>query len=167
MDTTTQPISAERRSYIDIVEDRPEIVEIPGTRKTVRIRGMKPYTIERLTLLWQERDANLPEDTGATLKSLCIEPYFAVKQAVLITLNNYWSIRMLYPIKWRIWAYLKGYTEEQMTPIIAAGKKKLPLMAHWTNMAYLTDMRTDWMRMTGKEAEQYRAELISVGQRHS
>ena len=54
-----------------------------------------------------------------------------------------------------------------MSPIILEGKKKLPLMAHWTNMAYSVDMRTDWVKMTKEEAEQYRAELLSVAKQLS
>ena len=69
---------------------------------------------------------------------------------------------MLYPIMWRLWGKLWGFTEEQMEPIIVEGKKKLPLTAHWRNMASSVDMRMDWMKMTKKEAEQYRAELLSV-----
>lgn len=157
-----QPNIAARRAYNDIVNDKPTIVAIPGTRKRVKVSGMKPYTIERLTRLWCERDVASPDDSSGTLKSLCIEPYFNVKQAVLMTLNSYWRIRLLFGLRWRIWAYLRGYTEEQMMPIVAEGKKKLPLMAHWTNMAYSVDMRNDWMKMTSKEAEQYRAELLSV-----
>lgn len=49
-----------------------------------------------------------------------------------------------------------------MMPIIQEGKKKLQLTAHWTNMAFSVDMRMDWKKMTEKEAEQYRAELLSV-----
>lgn len=124
---------------------------------------MHPYTIERLTRLWLERDVDkAPDDAPETLKSLCREPYFTVKEAVIFSLNSWWKLHLIYPFKWRIWAYLRGYTEEQMMPIIQEGKKKLPLTAHWTNMAFSADMRTDWRKMTNKEAEQYRAELLSV-----
>lgn len=144
-----------------IVDDIPEIVAIPDTRHTVKVRGIKPYTIECLTRLWQEREMTLPDNSSDTLKSLCVEPYFAVREALLLTLNSYWKIKLLYPLKWRIWAKWRGYTEAQMSPIIQVGKKKLPLTEHWTNMAFSVDMRNDWMRMTKKEAEQYRAELLS------
>jgi len=158
-----QVSTSARRDYYDIVEDIPTTVAIPGTKKTVKVRGIKPYTIECLTKLWLERENTIvPEDSADTLKSLCIEPYFAIKEAVLLTLNSWWKIHLLYGLKWRIWAKIKGYTEAQMSPIIQEGKKKLPLMAHWTNMAFSVDMRNDWMKMTTKEAEQYRAELLSV-----
>ena len=54
-----------------------------------------------------------------------------------------------------------------MLPIILEGKKKLPLTAHWMIMAYSADMRTDMVKMTKTEAEQYRAELLSVAKQLS
>ena len=143
------------------MNDRPTRVHIPGTRKYVTLRGIKPYTLERLTRLWIERDVeSIPEDSASTLKSMGTEPYFAVKEAVILSLNNFWALRLVYPFKWRIWAYLREYTDDQMLPIIQEGKKKLPLMPHWMTMAFSTDMRTDWRKMTTKEAEEYRAELL-------
>ena len=142
------------------MDNTPVIVPIPGTKRKVRITNIHPYTMERLTRLWVERDAEMPKDSGETLKSLCIEPYFAIKEAVILSLNCWWKIILVYPLKWRIWAYLREYTDDQMLPIIQEGKKKLPLMPHWMIMAFSTDMRTDWRKMTTKEAEEYRAELL-------
>ena len=165
-----QPDIKARREYFDnVVEDIPEKVRIPGTGKTVRVTGMKPYTMQRLTRLWLERDdmEAAKEDSGETTRSLCREPYFAAKEAALIVLNGYWKRRLFWPFLWRWWALWRGWTESQYTPIIAAGKKKVPLTAHWTNMAFSVDMRTDWMTMTRKEAELYRAELLSAASRLS
>jgi len=130
------------------------------------MRSMHPFTIERLTRLWCNKEF-MPDNDSGTLKSMAKDPYFAIKEAVILSLNSWWKILLLYPIKWRIWAYFREYTDEQMTPIIAEGKKKLPLTAHWMNMAYSVDMRTDWKKMTTKEAEQYRAELLSVAKQLS
>ena len=150
-----------RQDYHEVVFDKPTIVAIPGTKKKVSLRGVKPYTLERLTRLWLERDeASAPSDSASTLKSMCVEPYFAVREALLFVLNDYWKIRLFYkPLCWW-WGKVKGYTEEQMSPIILEAKKKIPLIAHWTNMAYSADMRTDWVKMTTDEAEQYQAELL-------
>lgn len=157
-----QPDKEARRAYDEIFNDMPTEVQIPDTKKIVEIRGLKPYTIERLTKLWLERDAAVPTASADTLKSMAVEPYFSIKQAVLMVLNSYWKIRLFYGLKWRIWAFWHNYTEQQMLPLLQIGKKKLPLTAHWSNMAFSVDMRTDWMKMTSKEAEQYRAELLSV-----
>lgn len=157
-----------KKEYGEIVFDTPTIVSIIGTRKKVSLRGVKPYTIERLTQLWIERDiASAPKDSADTLKSLCVEPYFVVREALLFVLNDYWKIRLFFPFLSWWWGKVRGFTEEQMTPIILEGKKKLPLMAHWSNMAYSTDMRSDWMKMTSQEAEQYRAELLLVAKQLS
>lgn len=162
-----QPGAAARAEYDAIVFDTPSVVNIPGTGRHVRLRGLKPYTLERLTRLWAERDAAVPESSSDTLKSMCREPYFSIKQAVLYTLNSFWGINLFYWLKWRVWAYFRGYTEEQMLPIITEAKKKVPLMAHWTNMVLSVDMRTDWMNLTREEAEQFQAERLSAGRRPS
>lgn len=167
-DIMKQVDSKARMEYGEVAFDTPTYVPILGTRKRVALRGVKPYTMERLTRLWLERDAaSAPADSADTLKSLCVEPYFAVKEALLFVLNDYWKIRLFFPFLSWWWGKVRGFTEEQMTPIIMEGKKKLPLMAHWSNMAYSTDMRSDWVKMTKEEAEQYRAELLSVAKQLS
>lgn len=164
----SQPSKNARREYENgIVNDAPTRVSIPGTKRTVSLRGIKPYTLEKLTDLWIEREATIPDDSSETLRSMCKEPYFSIKEACLMVLNTYWKIRLIYPLMWRIWAYVREYTDEQMLPIVMEGKKKLQLTAHWMVMAYSVDMRTDWMKMTAKEAEQYRAELLSEASRLS
>lgn len=152
-----------RKELDNIVNDVPTVVVIPGTKKKVKIRGVKPYTLERITKLWLERDSmTIPDDSASTLKSMCAEPYFAIKEALYFVLNSWWKIKLWHGFLTFWWSKVKGYTEEQMLPIIMEGKKKLPLTAHWMIMAYSADMRTDMVKMTKAEAEQYRAELLSA-----
>ena len=155
-----QPTLEQRKEYVDIVENSATIVPIRGTKKTVKLRWIKPYTMERITKVWIEREmASASVNNGAeTLKDLCKEPYFAFKEAALMILNNDLKIRLFYGIYWRWLAFL--YDETQVSPIIEAGKKKVPVMAHYEIMVFSQDMRLDMMRMTKKEAEQYRAELL-------
>lgn len=80
-------------------------------------------------------------------------------------LNHDIKIRLFYPLLWRWLAF--RYDETQIAPIVEEGKKKLPLMAHYGTMAYSLDMRTDLMKMTKREAEQYRAELLLGAKRLS
>lgn len=157
-----------RLAYDEVVEDTPSIVEILGTKKKVKLRGVKPYTLERITRLWLKRDSMaIPEDSASTLKSMCSEPYFAVKEALYFVLNSWWKINLFHRFLTFWWGKVKGYTEDQMLPIILEGKKKLPLTAHWMIMAYSADMRTDVVKMTKKEAEQFRAELLSAAKQLS
>lgn len=156
-----QPTLQERKEYNDIVNNVVSIVPIIGTKRSVKLRYLHPYTIEKMTEVWIERDlASASVKSGAeTLKDLCKEPYFVFKEAALIILNNDIKIRLFYGLYWRYLAH--KYTEVQMVPIIAEGKKNcLPLWAHYEAIAFLLDMRTDMMKMTKKEAEQFRAELL-------
>ena len=147
---------------MDIVNDSVTVVPIRGTSKSVRLRWIKPYTLERLTDIWIERDlaAASIETSADSLKDLVKEPYFAFKEAALMVLNNDLKIRLLYWFYWRWLAF--RYDETQMVDIIAAGKKKLPLWAHFNTIVYSMDMRADMMKMTKKEVEQYQAELLSA-----
>ena len=141
--------------------NQPSYVVIPGTRRKLKMREIHPGTMKWLTRIWQERElATASVNSGAeVLKDLAIEPYFAFKEAAALYLNNDIKLRLFWPILWRIWAF--RYTESQMVPIIAEGKKKLPLSAHFKTMAYSLDMRTDVQKMTKAEAERYRAALLS------
>ncbi len=147
---------------MDVVSDSVSVVQVPESRRKFRIRWIKPYTLERLTKVWIERDlASAKVSKGAeVLKDMVKEPYFAFKEAALIILNHDLKIRLFYGLFWRWLAY--RFNEAQMVGIISEGKKKLPLMAHFAIMAYSKDMRMDEMKMTKKEAEQYRAELLSA-----
>jgi hypothetical protein len=152
----------------EVTEDTATIVSIPGTKKKVSLRGVKPYTLERITKLWLKRDSMaIPKDSADTLKSMCSEPYFAVQEALYFVLNSWWKINLFHRFLTFWWGKVLGYTDEQMLPIIIEGKKKLQLTAHWTIMAYSADMRTDMIKMTKTEAEQFRAELLSAANRLS
>ena len=157
-----------RQRLSEVADDAPTIVEIPDTKKKVSLRGVKPYTLERITQLWLQRDTMAISDNSAsTLKSMCSEPYFAVKEALYFVLNDWWKINLFHRFMTFWWGKVKGYTDEQMLPIILEGKKKLPLTAHWMIMAYSSDMRTDMVKMTKTEAEQFRAELLSAAKQLS
>ena len=100
---------------------------------------MHPYTIERITQIWIERElASAKIKDGAdVLKDLCKEPYFAFKEAALMILNNDIKIRLFYGILWRWLAF--RYAEPQMVDIIAEGKKNFIL---WLTTRF---WRTRWI----------------------
>ena len=157
-----------RQGLDEVANDSPTQVQIPGTKKKVVLRGVHPYTLERITKLWLERDSMAAlTDSASTLKSMCSEPYFAIKEALYFVLNGWFKINLFHRFMTFWWGKVKGYTDEQMLPIIMEGKKKLPLTAHWMIMAYSADMRTDMVKMTKKEAEEFRAELLSVAKQLS
>ena len=160
-----QPTLESKKQYNDIVNDAPTIVRIG--KRTFKLHWLKPYTLERLTSVWLERDlasASIDEAKDVA-RDMLKEPYFAFKEAALMLLNHDIKIRLFYPVLWRWLAH--KYSEEQIVRIVLEGKKKLPVMAHYETMAYSLDMRTDVIKMTKMEAEQYQAELHSVARQLS
>ena len=162
-----QPSLEERAEYSAHETNEPSYVVIPGTRRRLKLRELHPGTMKRLTKIWIERDlASAKMGDGAeVLKDMCKEPYFAFKEAAAMYLNHDIKLRLIYPFLWRWWAF--RYTESQMLPIIVEAKKKIPLEAHYMLMAWTQDIKTDMMKMTKKEAEQYQAELLLAAKRLS
>ena len=120
-----QPTLEQRKEYNDIVNNSVSIVPIKGTKRSVKLRWMHPYTIERITQVWVERElASVKIKDGASVaEDLCKEPYFAFKEAALMILNNDIKIRLFYGFLWRWLAF--RYSEPQIVDVIAEGKKKI------------------------------------------
>lgn len=162
-----QPDKRARKALNDINSDAVTIVTIPDTNRKIRMRYIKPYTLERLTEVWAEYETTAPtEDAPQTLKMACKHPYFPFMEASLYSLNSYWKIRLF--ARLRAWIWSQIYSVDQMNAIIVEGKKKLLMTLPWyyESMALTLDTRMDWMKMTMREAEQYRAELLSVAGQH-
>lgn len=159
-----QPSIKARKALFDIKYDTPTIVPIKGTRRKVSIRALKDYTIDRITRLLIEHDARVSDDAEAAMDQYMGDPYIIVRQAVLVVLNSWWKINLFYKPMVFLWSRIYGYRQDQLTDILSESKKKLTeaLQSYWMNMAFLTDMRADVMKMTKKEADQYQAELLSA-----
>ena len=80
---------------------------------------MKPGTMRKLTHIM------LAKDNDAKVSCM---------SAALIILNDFWKIKFLYPILWRWFFYIKQYTDDELFPIIAAGKKKVPAKNFFMNI---------------------------------
>lgn len=164
-----KPSVGARKALNDIKNDTATIVPIKGTSKSVKIRALKDYTIDRLTQLWLEHDVKVSENANDTMKQYAGDPYLNIKQCCLVVLNSWWKISLFYKPMVFLWSKVYGYTQEQLTDILAESKKKLSatLTQYWMNTAFLTDMRNDTVKMLTKEAEQYQAELLSAARQSS
>lgn len=145
----------------DIVSNTSEVIKISGTNHTVRIAPVKNGTLEKVTTLWSKRDmAEPPKDANDTLSILRKDIYFSHKEAAYFVLNSYWKIKLFHWIVWRWFAFVWQLDENQLSDILIAAKKKIPFLSFFKNIVLTMDMRTDILRMTTKEAEQYRREVI-------
>ena len=57
-----QPDKRARKALNDINADAATVFVIPGTGKRLRMRYIKPYTIERLTRVWSEVEQTAPAE---------------------------------------------------------------------------------------------------------
>lgn len=131
----TQPSQEDEMLYNEIVENTPTIVELRGKKK--KIRWLRRGTIRKFT--------NAMVKEGNDDKISC--------QAVAaILLNGYWSIKFLWWILWRWFYYIKQYGDEELAPIIAVAKKKIPVRQYFTATILLTAMKDTMMQMTKAEA---------------
>lgn len=167
------PELAARLALDDIRNNKPDVVAIPRSRKKIRLRFVKPYTLERITseLLRKEtlEEEAKKGDGNALLRSAAKEPYYNTRLAALFVLNGYWKIKLFFPFLWRWWAYVRQWDEEQVGTILqAAQKKTLDLSTRlWINTKSAAAMRTDLMIMTKGEVEQYLQGLGSDEKRPS
>jgi hypothetical protein len=104
-----QPSLDSERLLDEILGDSVELVSMRGRKKSYPVRWMKPGTMRKLTHIM------LAKDNDAKVSCM---------SAALIILNDFWKIKFLYPILWRWFFYIKQYTDDELFPIIAAGKKK-------------------------------------------
>ena len=71
--------------------------------------------------------------------------------AALMVLNGFWSIKLLYWLKWRWFYYVKQYNETELTELLDLGKKKVPLDQYYTNTILLTALKDTSMMMKKTE----------------
>lgn len=147
--TIETPSIEDERLLNDIIEDSVDEVSLKGTNKKYKIGWLKKGTMRKITSVAIE-DGN--------------DDMVSAKTAALIILNNYWKIKFFYPILWRWFFYIKEYTDEQLSEIIAVGKKKVPYIQFLTNTILVTGMKDTIMTMTKAEAERIRQGLHSEKQ---
>lgn len=147
--TIETPSIEDERLLNDIIEDSVDEVSLKGTNKKYKIGWLKKGTMRKITSV---AIADGDDDM------------VSAKTAALIILNNYWKIKFFYPILWRWFFYVKEYTDEQLSEIIAVGKKKVPYIQFLTNTILVTGMRDTIMTMTKAEAERIRQGLHSEKQ---
>lgn len=146
-----------QKALDDVCEDTPTVVEILGThklfskkRRSVKIRFLRYETIRKSTHISLDNR-----------KDVLHELQYPSKIAALYVLNSFLKIKLFYPILWRWYFYVRQYKQEQLYPIIAEGKKKLPQIGYYLNTTSIASMRDTVKTMTREEVEHTQSELQS------
>ena len=139
-------------------------VKVPFRNKVFKIGYLKPFTTECVTRLMLQKDSSLAEDASEedVLQTMSIKSKLMAQMASYIILNNFFKIKLLHPLFWRWLHYIKGYDYGQLFPIIAEGKKKIPVFQYAMGMALGAMMKETMKNLTRKEAEQFHQELMSA-----
>ena len=143
-----------------VAEGDPVKVEIPGTRQVFRRGRRRHVTVDYLRneTIRKITAVNLDDKTD-TLHELQ-QPS---KVAALVVLNGFFRIKLFYWILWRWYFYIRQYKAEQLYPIIAEGKKKVPQIGFLMNTTLTASMRDTVKAMTRAEVEHTQAALSSAG----
>lgn len=142
--TIEMPSLEDEKLLNEVMEDSLTEVSIKGTKKKYKIGWLKKGTMRKMTAVTLEEGG---------------DDMLSAKTAALVVLNNYWKIKFFYPILWRWFFYVKEYTDEQLSEILATGKKKVPYIPFLTSTILVTGMRDTIMTMTREEAERIRQGL--------
>jgi len=87
---------------------------------------------------------------------------FYAKIAAAVLLNNYFGIKLLWWLKWRIIHHFWHLNGDDYLKIMVESKKKATESQYCVAMAYSMTMSDIWKMMTKKEAEAFHRELNSV-----
>ena len=145
-----QPQIDIQRELDALANDKPEVISIPYTHRKVKVGWLKKETIRKITgVLLSEK------------KSSKYECQVSCRMAALILLNDYWRIKLFYPILWRWMYYVKQYNDYQLLPIVEVGKKKATPIPSWLIMTYLHGFNDTLATMTREEVGRTRQEPSS------
>ena len=132
--TYRQPSTEAQNELKSVEENTPDYAMVRGHR--FKIKWMLGFTRSEITKVILKE--------GNDEKQSC-------QCAALMVLNGYWAIKLWYWLKWRWFYYIKQYGEEELTELLALGKKKVPLDAYYANIISLTELKVTSMMMKKKE----------------
>ena len=137
MEENTQPSLAARQAVMSIMNDKPTKVTIPGTRHKVRLGFLRDCTVDKVTnlLLEREEQEEMAKSSDELMRSAAKHPYLNLKIAVCYALNDYWKLRLWFPLVWRWWAYVWRLNEAQVASVLAEAQKKTADLLNWYMMS--------------------------------
>ncbi len=138
-------------AMMSIMNDTSTVVEIPRTKHKVKMGFLRDCTVDKVTRLLLEREEQEENETSAEglMKSAAKHPYLNLKIAVCYVLNDYWKLRLWFPLVWRWWAYVWRLDESQVASVLVEAQKKTADLLNWYSMSsqFGRDIRADLKTM--------------------
>ena len=161
-----QPSVESQRDYVSLRDNDATIVPVLGTRKKYKIRWLKNGQINKLSrLLIRKSDTDEKDGQNESpLDAVLDDTKLACKAAAIYILDGYWKLKFRYWFLWRWFYYIRQYDNEQLQPLLEAGKKKVPLTQFLLTTMSLTEARVTLISMRTEEVERILQERASVQQ---
>lgn len=140
MEHIEQPDKNAEGMLNSIIDNLPNVVNIPHTRKSYKVKWLKGITTRKITRVLRE-DGN--------------DDKISAKVASAIVLNDYWKLLFFWWLTWRWFYYVKQYDESQLMPLIVEGKKKVQQEQFYGNIMLAIGMRDTIMAMKKEEVERF------------
>lgn len=134
-------------------------IHIPRTNISYNIGWIRPRTLEKISLL--ELESGVEATSQETTRNIKRRAKLLSKAASYFILNGV-KIFFFHWIFWRYLYYIKGYTADQLFPIIEIAKKKAQLLKLYQTSILVSHMKITNPTLTQEEAELFQAELLSV-----
>lgn len=132
------------KEYNSLIEN--ELDEVKVRDKSVKIAWMHPGTQRKLSKVM----IKYAEDD--TLQHRC---------AAICVLNGFFKIMFLYPILWRWYFFVKGYSPSELYPIFETAKKKVQQDESLRNMVLLIGVKDTLRKQTMISVESMLQKLLS------
>lgn len=151
-----QPSLKDKQELLDLFKK--ESITINGTKDVLKIGYMKGYTLEKLSeiSLWIQKNITKVDNKEITKKKIKI----AAKEVSYGVLNGM-KIFFFHWIYWRYLYYIKGYTYNQLEPVIELIKKKIPQTAYTKTIMLASFIDITLMNQSEEEQKAIRQELLS------
>lgn len=143
-----QPTIQDQEELLSVNNGGITEVTIPETKDKVSVGWIRPFTLERATLLTLKSEKEIHRSDTKIMSQL----------SALFILNGV-KIFFLYPFYWRYLYYIKGYRYDQLLPIIETAKKKVPIEAYLKGIILAHGMKITPSSLTREEIESIQAEL--------
>lgn len=149
----------DQKELLSINSNSADIVTIPRTKDKYKVRWICNLALEKISLLELESgyEATSAEDAPNIKK----RAKFAAKAAAYFILNGI-KIHFFHWLLWRYFYYVKGYSADQLLPIIETAKKKVPQVELYASLMLVSQVKITNPNLTTEEAERFQAELSSV-----
>lgn len=147
----------DEKELMSIENDLYDIVEIPRTKDKWKIRWLKEAQMEKLSILELKYGIMATsEDNIANVKK---RARFLSKAAACCLLPGL-KLYVLYSFLWRYLYYIKGYSADQLLPIIKIAKKKAPQVESYLAMILVGQLKITNPILTVEEQNRFQAELL-------